>query len=317
MILRRLLGAFATLLLASITIFLALEILPGDPAQIILGTGAQEDTLAALRSQMGLDRPLVERYISWVAGMLVGDFKNSYTYGIPVTELISQRISISLPLALFAIILAIAIALPCGVVSAARRGRLSDTLISAGTQIGIAIPNFWFAILLILLFAVHLRWLPSGGFPGWTDGGIGASLIALLLPAIALALPQAAILTRVTRGAMLEVLQEHYMRTASAKGLSPTVSLWTHGLQNALIPVVTILGLQFSFLLAGTIIIENVFYLPGIGRLLFQAIAQRDIVVVQNLVMLIVATVITINLVVDLAAIGIDPRLRRQDFARG
>ena len=317
MILRRLLGALATLVLASLTIFLALEVLPGDPAQIILGTGAQEDTLAALRSQLGLDRPILVRYVSWVSGMLVGDFKDSYTYGIPVTELISQRIYVSGPLAIFAIILAVAIALPCGVISAARRGRLSDTLITAGTQIGIAIPNFWFAILLILLFAVRLRWFPSGGFPGWEDGGIIACLIALLLPAFALALPQAAILTRVTRGAMLEVLQENYMRTAAAKGLSPTKRLWTHGLQNAMIPVVTILGLQFSFLLAGTIIIENVFYLPGIGRLLFQAIAQRDIVVVQNLIMLIVASVIVINLVVDLAAIGIDPRLRRQDFARG
>jgi peptide/nickel transport system permease protein len=179
----------------------------------------------------------------------------------------------------------------------------------AASQLGIAIPNFWFAILLILLFAVQLRWLPAGGFPGWSAGA-WPGLRALLLPTIALALPQAAILARVARSAMLESLDEDYVRTARAKGLPRNAALWRHAVPNALIPVVTILGLQFSFLLAGTIIIEQVFYLPGLGRLLFQAIAQRDLIVVESLVVLLAAAVVVVNFLVDLAYLWLDPRLR-------
>ncbi|MEN0001086.1 MAG: ABC transporter permease, partial [Pseudomonadota bacterium] len=194
---------------------------------------------------------------------------------------------------------------------ASRHGTAGDTATMAATQFGIAIPNFWFALLLVYLFAITLRWMPAGGFPGW-DAGLWPAIRALLLPAVALALPQAAILSRVTRSALLDTLREDYIRTARAKGLPRRHVLWNHALRNALIPVLTIMGLQFAFLLAGTIIIENVFYLPGLGRLVFQAIQQLDLIVVQSVVILLVAAVILVNFMVDLAYAWADPRLRRR-----
>jgi peptide/nickel transport system permease protein len=218
---------------------------------------------------------------------------------------------VSLPLALIALSLSTLIAIPLGVIAASKRNSPRDVGIVGLTQVGIAVPNFWFAMMLVFVFAVSLRWFPSGGFPGW-DEGIGKSLNALVLPAIALALPQAAILTRIMRSSLIDVMHEDYMRTARAKGLPVTVTLWRHGVRNALIPVLTIMGLQFSFLIAGTIIIENVFYLPGLGRLIFQAITQRDLIVVKGVIVLLVAAVITVNLLVDLAYAVADPRLRRR-----
>lgn len=306
---RRLLALALTLLAASLIVFTVMEVLPGDPAAVMLGVGAQPDTLAALRAELGLDRPVVERYLRWLGGLLSGDLGRSYTYGVPVAELVAERLVVSLPLAVLALTLAAALGIPMGVLAAARRGRPADTGIMALSQLGVAIPNFWFAILLILLFAVQLRWLPAGGFAGWEQGP-WLGLRSLLLPAVALALPQAAILARVTRSAVLECLGEDYVRTARAKGLPPSVALWRHAVPNALIPVVTILGLQFSFLLAGTIIVEQVFYLPGIGRLIFQAIAQRDLIVVESLVVLLAFTVVLVNFLVDLAYAWLDPRLR-------
>ena len=309
LIARRLLTLALTLLAASLGVFVVLEILPGDPAAVMLGVGAQPDTLAALRAELGLDRPVTERYLAWVGGMLTGDFGRSYTYGVPVAELIGERLAVSLPLAGLALALAALVGIPTGVVAAARRGRPADLGIMATTQLGVAVPNFWFAILLILLFSVQLRWLPAGGFAGW-GAGFWPGLRSLLLPAVALALPQAAILARVTRSAVLESLGEDYVRTARAKGLPKRTALWRHAVPNALIPVVTIMGLQFSFLLAGTIIIEQVFYLPGLGRLIFQAIAQRDLIVVRSLVVLLAGAVVVVNFAVDLAYLWLDPRLR-------
>ena len=306
---KRLFALLITLLVASLIIFLLLEILPGDPASIILGVGAQEDTLAALRTEMGLDLSAPERYFRWIFGILQGDFGRSYTYDTPVSELILERLSLSLPLALLAISLSTLLAIPFGVFAAANHKRFSDTGIMGLAQLGVAVPNFWFAILLILFFSVKLGWFSAGGFAGW-EMGLGAALKSLVLPAVALALPQAAILARVTRSAVLETVREDFVRTARAKGLSRNAALWRHAVRNALIPVVTILGLQLSFLLAGTIIIENVFYLPGLGRLLFQAIAQRDLVVVKNIVILLAATVVTINFLVDMFYAALDPRLR-------
>lgn len=306
---RRLTIALATLLLASLVVFLLLEILPGDPALLILGVNAQEDTLAALRAQMGLDQPGWWRYLAWLGELARADLGESATYSTPVRRLIADRIDLTVPLALLAMTLSVAIALPVGVIAAARRGGPIDTTLMGLSQLGVAVPNFWFALLLIMLFAVALGWLPSGGFAGW-DAGLAAALASLAMPALALALPQAAILARVARSAMLETLGEDYIRTARAKGLSRGQAIRRHGLKNAMIPVVTIMGLQFSFLLSGTIIIENVFYLPGIGRLLFQAIAQRDLIVVKNLIMLLAALVITINVLVDLTYAWLDPRLR-------
>ena len=309
LIARRLLTLALTLLAASLVVFVVLEILPGDPAAVMLGVGAQPDTVAALRAELGLDRPAVLRYFAWLGGMLTGDLGRSYTYGVPVAELIRERLAVSLPLAGLALALAALVGIPAGVLAASRRGSGADLGVMAATQLGVAVPNFWFAILLILLFSVQLRWLPAGGFAGWS-AGLWPGLRSLLLPAVALALPQGAILARVTRSAVLETLGESYVRTARAKGLPWRAALWRHAVPNAMIPVVTILGLQFSFLLAGTIIIEQVFYLPGLGRLIFQAIAQRDLIVVKSLIVLLAGSVVVVNFVVDLAYAWLDPRLR-------
>ena len=306
---RRLTALMVTLLVASLLIFLLLEILPGDPAAVILGVGAQEDTLRALRAELGLDLPAPVRYLNWLGEVLQGNLGRSYTYDTPVQELLLNRVELSLPLALLAILLSTGIAIPLGVFAASRHRKVADTGIMGFAQLGVAVTNFWFAILLILLFSVKLGWFSAGGFAGWDAGWIPA-FISLVLPAVALALPQAAILARVTRSSVLETVQEDYIRTARAKGLSRSQALWRHAVRNALIPVVTILGLQLSFLLAGTIIIENVFYLPGVGRLLFQAIAQRDLMVVKNLVLVLAATVVLINFLVDLLYAVLDPRLR-------
>jgi len=298
-----------TLLVASSIVFFVLEILPGDPAAVMLGINAEADTLAALRAELGLDRPVAVRYFAWLGDLVRGDLGISYTYDVPVSELIKERLILSFPLAILAITLSTLIAIPLGIIAASNHTRPLDFLVMIFSQLGIAIPNFWFALLLIIIFSVFLGVLPAGGFAGW-DAGIVPALLSLLLPTIALALPQSAILTRVTRSSLLEVLKEDYIRTARAKGSSRRRTLWRHALRNAMIPVVTIMGLQFSFLLAGTIIIENVFYLPGIGRLIFQAIAQRDLIVVKNLVILLAGSVIIINFIVDMLYAVIDPRLR-------
>ncbi|MGB7261803.1 MAG: ABC transporter permease [Albidovulum sp.] len=308
---RRLVSLSLSLVVASLVIFAVIEIVPGDPASYMLGLNASDDTVAALRDQLGLNAAPPMRYLGWVSGMAQGDFGLSYTYKVPVSELISQRMTVSLPLAGYALVLAALIAFPAGVWAASRRGAIADGAIMGATQIGIALPNFWFAMLLVLAFALHWRIFPAGGFPGW-DGGIGQGLRALTLPAVALALPQAAILARVLRSALIDTLDQDYIRTARAKGLTRRQTILRHALRNAMIPVLTILGMQFSFLLAGAIIIENVFYLPGLGRLIFQAITQRDLIVVESVVMILVVAVILVTFFVDLAYAAIDPRLRKR-----
>ena len=308
-VLKRLLSLVATLVTASVVIFVAIEVVPGDPASYMLGLNAGPDTVQALRDELGLNASKVTRYFDWVSGMLVGDFGTSYTYRTPVNEMIAERIGISLPLALFALLLSTLIAFPAGIIAATRRGSMADVSIMGATQLGVAIPNFWFAMLLVLFFSIQLRWFSAGGFPGW-EGGIFAGLKALTLPAVALALPQASILARVMRSSLLDTLGEDYIRTARAKGLTTRQTLWRHALRNALIPVLTIIGLQFSFLLAGAIIIENVFFLPGLGRLIFQAISQRDLIVVESVVMLLVFAVVLVTFLVDVAYAVADPRLR-------
>jgi peptide/nickel transport system permease protein len=309
--LKRLLSLGLSLVAASVVIFLALEVVPGDPASYMLGLNAREDTLAALREELGLTGSILERYLSWAGGLLVGDFGTSYTYRTPVAEMIGDRLWVSLPLAIYALALSTLIAFPAGIFAASRRGSGTDAAIMGVTQLGVAIPNFWFAMLMVLVFAINLRWFSAGGFPGW-DAGVLPAIKALTLPAIALALPQASILTRVMRSSLIDTLSEDFIRTARAKGLSRGQALWRHAVRNALIPVLTILGLQFSFLLAGAIIIENVFYLPGLGRLVFQSISARDLIVVESVVMLLVFAVILVNFAVDMAYAWVDPRLRRR-----
>ncbi len=309
-VLKRLISLAISLVVASVVIFAAIEVIPGDPAAFMLGINAQPDTIAALREQLGLDVPMFQRYFNWVGGLLVGDFGTSYTYRTEVADMIGERLWISLPLALIALTLSTLIAFPVGILAASRRGSVADVTVMGVTQLGVAVPNFWFAMLMVLVFSINLRWFSAGGFPGW-DEGLFAGLKALTLPAISLALPQASILARVMRSALLDTLGEDFMRTARAKGLTRKQALWRHALRNAMIPVLTIIGLQFSFLMAGAIIIENVFFLPGLGRLIFQSISQRDLIVVESVVMLLVFAVILINFAVDIAYAVVDPRLRR------
>ena len=309
--LTRALSLALSLSVASLVIFSVVEVVPGDPASYMLGLNATPDAVDALRDQLGLNGSLVERYTTWAGGMLTGDFGTSYTYKVPVADLVAQRLWVSLPLALYALVLSTLIAFPVGLIAASKRGSATDFGIMGATQLGIAVPNFWFAMLLVLFFAVNLRWFSAGGFPGW-DVGFWAAVKALTLPAVALALPQASILARVMRSALIETLGQDYIRTARAKGLTRRQATTRHALRNALIPVLTIIGLQFSFLLAGAIIIENVFFLPGLGRLIFQAITQRDLIVVESLVMLLVFAVILVTFLVDIAYAAADPRLRRQ-----
>lgn len=313
---RRLATFFATLAVASLLVFAVLELLPGNVAQVMLGDTATPESIAALEKKLGLDRPASERYLTWIAGLLQGETANSLSYGTPTAELIAERLRVTVPLALLAMALTTVLALAFGIYAAARHNRAGDVGVMLASQLGIAVPNFWFAIMLILLFAVQLQWVSAGGFPGWSEadgGGLGPALQSLALPAIALALVQAAILARVTRSSVLEVMREDYVRTARAKGLSSRATLWRHVLRNAMIPVLTIMGLQFANLITGTIVVENVFVLPGIGRLVFQAIANRDLVVVRDVVMLLVAIVIVVNFVVDVLYAMVDPRLRASD----
>jgi peptide/nickel transport system permease protein len=308
-LLKRFAGFIVTVLAATLVVFVVLEVLPGDPARVMLGVEAQPEAVQALRTELGLDRSVAARYLAWIGGFARGDLGLSYTYRVPVAELVGERLAVTVPLALISTCLSGLLALALGVYAAAHRDRPGDLGVMAVTQLGIAVPNFWFAILLILFFAIYLGWLPSGGFPGWS-AGLGPAFKSLVLPALSLAVVQAAVLARITRSAVLEILGEDFVRTARAKGNSRRRTLWRHVLRNALIPVVTVMGLQFSSLLAGTIIIENVFYLPGLGRLVFQAITQHDLIVIKDVVVLLAVLVIAINLAVDLLYLAIDPRLR-------
>ncbi len=312
-LLRRAATFAATLLVASLVVFAVLEILPGNPAQVMLGDTATPESIAALEARLGLDRPAWSRYATWAGGLLRGESGLSYAYDTPTFELIAERLQVSLPLALLAMVLTVVVALVLGVYAASRHNRAGDVGVMALSQLGVALPSFWLAILLILLFAVQLQWVSAGGFPGWSGddgGGLWPGLKALLLPALSLAAVQAAILARVTRSAVLEAMREDYVRTARAKGLSRRAVLWRHVLRNAMIPVLTVMGLQFANLITGAIVVENVFVLPGIGRLVFQAISNRDLVLVRDVVMLLAAVVVLVNFVVDVLYALIDPRLR-------
>ena len=311
-LLKRFATLVATLAGASAIVFLVLEVLPGNAAQTLMGPDASPEAVAALAARLGLDQPAWTRYGHWIGGLFTGRLGDSYAYSTPVADLLRERLSLTVPLALLAMALTTVLALAVGVTAAARHNQLGDVGLMGLTQLGIAIPNFWFAILLILVFSVKLQWFSAGGFDGWGEGfgGVLDGLKALLLPALSLAVVQAAILARITRSAVLEVMQEDFVRTARAKGVSRRAVLWRHVLRNALIPVITVMGMQFAELLAGTIVVENVFYLPGLGKLIFQAISNRDLIVVRNGVMLLAAMVVMVNFVVDVLYAVIDPRIK-------
>jgi len=305
---RKLLSVMITMLIASLVIFILVEIAPGDPALYMMGLNAEPEALNALRDELDLNASPIKRYFGWLGAIVQGDFGVSYTYRTPVSSLIGERLQVSLPLALYSIFIVIILAIPAGTYAASRHRDGVDKTILGISQIGIALPNFWIAILLVLIFASHFGWFPVGGFPGW-EQGFFPGIYALTLPALALAIPQAAILTRIVRTSLLSVLDEDYIRTARAKGLSESEVLRGHAIRNAAIPVLTILGLQFSFLMAGAIIIESVFYLPGLGRLVFQAILQRDLIIVESVVFVLVFITVMVAFIVELAFSAVDPRI--------
>jgi len=306
---RRLFSLVVTLWLVSVLIFLVLQVIPGDPAQVVLGLQANPETLAKLREQMGLNRPPLVRYLDWLGGAVRGDFGRSLNYGVPVAGLIWAKLSVSAPLAGLAMLLTLAIALPLGVYAAAHHRSFGDYGTMLFSQLGLAVPSFWAGILLMILFSVKLRWLPSGGFTDWSQGA-WLSLKSLLLPALSLSLVQAAVITRMTRSAMLEVLHEDYVTTARSKGLSERVVVYKHALKNAFISIVTLLGLQSGQLLAGAIVVEAVFHLPGMGALVLRSINQRDLPTIQGIVLFIATVIVVVNFLVDLVYGYLDPRIR-------
>ncbi|MGQ9645346.1 MAG: ABC transporter permease [Thermodesulfobacteriota bacterium] len=308
-LLKRIFILMVTLLVVSMVIFAVLMVIPGDPAQIVLGIHATPETLQLLRHKMGLDRPIVIQYLAYIKNALTGDLGRSITYDVPISSLIFSRLQVTVPLAILSMIFAILVSIPTGIYSSLHRNRIGDYGIMVFSQVGLAVPAFWAGILLILLFAVTLHWFPAGGFQGWLPDPLRA-MKSLLLPALSLGFVRAAVLTRMTRSSMLEVLGEDYIRTARSKGLSKRRIVYKHAFRNAIIPVLTIIGLQASDLLAGAIIIENVFHLPGIGRLVFEAIGQRDLPVIQGVVLFIAALIVIMNFLVDVAYRYLDPRIR-------
>ena len=306
---RRTIAFGITLLFVSFVTFLVVYVIPGDPAEIILGTEGNPEALAALRTKLGLDRPLLQQYIAWLSSALTGNLGVSIQYDVPVGQLIASRLPVTFPLAGLAMSLTVLVGIPLGILAASHHRRPGDVWTMVFSQLGIAIPSFWAGLLLILLFSVYLGWFPAGGFTPWAETPTGA-LRSLLLPAIALGLVQTAILTRTTRSAMLEVLREDYVQTARSKGLSDRLVLYKHALKNGLIIIVTLLGLQMGHLLAGSIIIENVFYLPGLGRLVLGAIGARDLPVVQGVVLFMATVIVFVNFAVDLLYGCLDPRIR-------
>ena len=308
-VLRRVAAFVATLFFLSALVFVVVRVLPGDPATLILGVESNPETLARLRHAMGLDRPLALQYIDWLTRAARGDLGTSIQYDLPVGRLILSRLPVTLPLALMAAALMVTIALPLGVYAATHHRRAGDYLAMLVSQLGIAVPAFWSGLLLILLFSVRLGWLRSGGFDGWSAGP-WTGLKALLLPAIALGAFQAAVLVRATRSAVLEILREDYVRTARAKGLAELRVIRRHALRNAMIPIVTVMGIQLGQLVAGAIVLESVFSLPGLGRLALGAISARDLPVVQGVTLFVAASIVFINFAVDLAYAALDPRIR-------
>ena len=308
-LIKKLITLLILLFLVSIAVFAVLFVLPGDPAQIILGINATPESLATLRAELGLDQSFMGQYTHWIGNLLRGRSHQSIHYKMPVYELIGDSLAVTGPLAFLAMLFALVISLPSGIYAARHQNRTGDVVVMFGTQLGLATPEFWLGILLTLLFSVRLGWFSAGGFPGWNVDFWG-SIKALLLPAFALGAIRASILTRLTRSSMLEVLREDYVRTARAKGLKERTVVYVHALRNALVPVLTIMGLQLGQLLAGAIIIENVYFLPGLGRLVFNAIGMRDLPVVRDIVLFMAAAVVVVNFIVDITYAFVDPRIQ-------
>ena len=299
----------ASLAVSSVLVFAFMAVLPGDPARVALGVNASEEAVARLRAEFGLDRSLLVQYLDWLGGLLTFDLGTSYVTHAPIGSMIADRFLVTLWLIGAAMVLALVVALPMGTLMAVRHRRPSGLALTALSQVGIAVPAFLAGILLVALFAVQLGWLPANGWTPPAEDPV-AFLEQLVLPAIALGLVQGAVLARYVRSAILDVLREDYLRTARAKGLTPMRALLRHGLRNAAIPVVTVLGLQLATLLIGAVVIERVFVIPGLGSLLLDSVSNRDLIMVQDVVMILVMAVLIVNFLVDLLYLLIDPRLR-------
>ncbi len=299
----------ASLLASSVLVFAFMAVLPGDPARVALGVNASDAAVATLRAQFGLDRPVVTQYLDWVGGLVSFDPGLSYVSKVAIGPQIADRLQVSLWLVATSMVIAVVIAVPLGTLIAVRHRRPSGLVLSAVSQVGVAIPAFLAGILLITVFAVRLGWLPANG---WTPPAQdpGQFVRQLVLPALSLGLVQGAVLTRYVRSSVLDVQREDYIRTARAKGLRPMQALTAHGLRNAAVPVVTVLALQLATLLIGAVVVERVFVIPGLGSLLLDAVSNRDLIIVQDVVMVLVAAVLLVNFLVDLLYVTIDPRLR-------
>jgi peptide/nickel transport system permease protein len=298
-----------TLFFVSVLVFVVVRVLPGDPALIILGPESSPEAAARLRAAMGLDRPLTVQYAEWLGHAMRGNLGTSIQYDVPVLRLIITRLQVTLPLTLLAAGFMAVAGIPLGIFAATRHRRLGDYVTMVLSQVGVAVPGFWAGLLLILLFSVKLRWVQAGGFDGWGQGAWPA-IKSLLLPAAALGFFQFAVLARTTRSAVLEVLREEYVRTARAKGAGTARVLFRHALGNAMIPILTVAGIQLGQLVAGSIILESVFYLPGLGRLALGAISARDLPVVQGVVLFVASLIVMINVAVDVLYGVLDPRIR-------
>jgi peptide/nickel transport system permease protein len=299
----------ASLAVSSVLVFAFMAVLPGDPARVALGVSASEQAVEQLRGEFGLDRPLLVQYLSWVQGLVTFDPGTSYISQTPIGPQIADRLQVTLWLVATAMVLAIVLAVPVGTLMAVRHRKVSGLALSALSQVGVAVPAFLAGILLIAVFAVRLGWLPANG---WTPPADDPAMFVkqLVLPTLSLGLVQAAVLTRYVRSAVLDVLREDYLRTARAKGLRPMPALVRHGLRNAAVPVVTVLGLQLATLLIGAVVVERVFVIPGLGSLLLDSVSNRDLLMVQDVVMILVVAVLLVNFLVDLLYMAIDPRLR-------
>ncbi|AUI62732.1 ABC transporter permease [Amycolatopsis sp. BJA-103] len=308
-IVRRLAILVASVLVASLVVFLFMAVLPGDPAQVALGVNATPELIAKTRAEFGIDRPLVTQYFDWIGGVLHGDFGRSYVTREEIGPALTDRLGVTLWLVGAGMLVALLIAVPAGTFAAVRHRKAGGAAVSGLSQIGVAIPAFLAGIILVQVFAVQLRWLPSGG---WTPPvqDPGEFLRGLVLPALSLGLVQGAVLTRYVRSAVLDTLGQDYLRTARSKGLRPFQALFRHGLRNAAVPVVTVLGLQLATLLIGAVVVERVFVLPGLGSMLLDSVASRDLLSVQGIVLVLVVGVLLVNFVVDVLYTVLDPRLR-------
>ncbi|HEX2114901.1 MAG TPA: ABC transporter permease [Alphaproteobacteria bacterium] len=308
-VLRRLLAAVPVLFLVSLIAASIMQLVPGDPAAIIAGQSASDADVARVREALGLDRPFIERLWDWYVGIARGDLGHSLLLNRPVTQAIAERVPVTLALAGFALFLTIALGVPCGVIAALRPNSWIDQAVLTFALLGVSIPNFWLSLMLIVLFGVMLDWLPAGGYVPFGDDPVGW-VRSLILPGFSLALLQVGLLARITRSTMLEVLRQDYVRTARAKGLPGFMVIGKHALKNVMIPVITVIGISFGLLLSGSVVIETVYSIPGMGRLLANAIFGRDYPVIQGGLLLTAAVLVMLNLVVDLLYALLDPRVK-------